>query len=82
MTTITLERAQQDLAALVKRVLAGEDIVIEADSQHVRLSPVSVPPEHDEATALRRGYGLFKGQFEVPKGFFDPLPDDELSRWE
>ena len=30
MTTITLEKAQQELPALIKRVLAGEEIVIGA----------------------------------------------------
>jgi hypothetical protein len=37
MTTITLEKAQAELAAIVKRVLAGEEILIEADDRRVRL---------------------------------------------
>jgi antitoxin (DNA-binding transcriptional repressor) of toxin-antitoxin stability system len=40
MTTINLEKAQQDFAGLIERALAGEEIVIEADSRKVRLAPV------------------------------------------
>ena len=82
MTTITLEKAQQDLPLLVKRALAGEDIVIEAENKLVRLAICSAEPRFDEATARRRGYGSMKGQFEVPDSFFDPLPEDELKLWE
>ena len=82
MTTITLEKAQQDLPALIERALAGEDIVIATNDRKVRLAAVAPPPEFDEATARRRGYGLLKGQFEVTDAFFDPLPDEELNAWE
>jgi antitoxin (DNA-binding transcriptional repressor) of toxin-antitoxin stability system len=77
MTTITLQKAQQDLAVLVKRALAGEEIVIEADDRQVRLSPVPAPPGFDEATARRRGYGVLQGKLLVGPEFFDPLSDDE-----
>ena len=82
MTTITLEKAQQDLPLLVKRALAGEEIMIEADNKLVRLAICSVEPRFDEATARRRGYGSMKGQFKVPDSFFEPLPEDELKLWE
>ncbi len=86
MTTITLEKAQQDLPLLVNRALAGEEIVIVAGDRLVRLapSPADRPAEagFNEATARRRGYGSMKGQFEVPDSFFDPLPEDELKLWE
>jgi antitoxin (DNA-binding transcriptional repressor) of toxin-antitoxin stability system len=82
MTTITLEKAQAELAAIVKRVLAGEEILIEADDRRVRLSPVPPAPQFDEATARRRGYGCMKGQFAVGESFFEPLPENELKFWE
>jgi antitoxin (DNA-binding transcriptional repressor) of toxin-antitoxin stability system len=77
MTTITLQKAQQDLAVLVKRALAGEEIVIETDDRQVRLSPVPVPPAFDAATARRRGYGVLKGKLVVGPEFFEPLSDEE-----
>lgn len=82
MTTFAIEKAQEDLVSLVKRALAGEDIVIEADSRKVRLAPVPAPSVFDDAIARRRGYGSMKGQFEVTDAFFEPLPEDELKLWE
>ena len=82
MTTITLEKAQQDLPLLVKRALAGEEIVIAAGDRLVRLAPSPAGSGFNETTARRRGYGSLKGQFEVPDSFFDPLPEDELKLWE
>ena len=77
MTTVSLEKAQQDLPELIKRVMAGEDIVIEADGQLVRLAPAPAVPEFDETTARRRGYGSLKGQLVVGPEFFEPLSDEE-----
>ena len=82
MTTITLEKAQQDLPQLVTRALAGEEIVIAAGDRLVRLAPSPAKSGFNEATARRRGYGSMKGQFEVPDAFFEPLPADELKLWE
>ena len=82
MTTITLEKAQLDLPLLVKRALAGEEIVIAAGDRLVRLAPSPAESGFNEVTARRRGYGSMKGQFEVPDSFFEPLPEDELKLWE
>jgi antitoxin (DNA-binding transcriptional repressor) of toxin-antitoxin stability system len=83
MTTITLDKAKDDLPALVERALAGEEIVIETPgAASVKLAPVVVSQTFDEETARQRGYGSMKGQFEVPDSFFEPLPEDELKLWE
>jgi antitoxin (DNA-binding transcriptional repressor) of toxin-antitoxin stability system len=79
MITITLEKAQQDLPVLVRRALAGEEIVIEASgSEAVRLAPV--PAEHESHVvpgASFRGRGALKGQLVVGPEFFEPLSDEE-----
>jgi antitoxin (DNA-binding transcriptional repressor) of toxin-antitoxin stability system len=82
MTTINFEKAQRDLAVLIERALAGEEIVIVADSRKIRLAPVPALPVFDAATARRRGYGSMKGRFEFTDAFFEPLPEDELKFWE
>ena len=83
MTTITLDKAQHDLPALVERALAGEEIVIAiAGTAAVKLSRVVAPDAFDEVTARKRGYGSMRGQFEVPDSFFESLPEDELKLWE
>ena len=30
----------------------------------------------------KRSVGLFKGKFEIPKSFFEPLPDDIINSFE
>ena len=80
MTTITLEKAQEDLPALIKRVLAGEDIVIEAEDRKVRLSPVTPLPNQADPEPRRasyRGRGVLKGQLILGPEFFEPLSDEE-----
>jgi antitoxin (DNA-binding transcriptional repressor) of toxin-antitoxin stability system len=81
MTTVTLEKAQQDLPLLVNRALAGEEIVIAAGDRLVRLAPSSaespVEAGFNEANARRRGYGSMKGQLVVGPEFFEPLSDEE-----
>jgi antitoxin (DNA-binding transcriptional repressor) of toxin-antitoxin stability system len=77
MTTITLEKAQQDLPLLVNRALAGEEIVIAAGDRLVRLAPSPAETSFNEATARRRGYGSMKGQLVVGPEFFEPLSDEE-----
>jgi antitoxin (DNA-binding transcriptional repressor) of toxin-antitoxin stability system len=78
MTTITLEKAQQDLPVLVERALAGEEIVIEAaGAAAVRLAPVA-PIAHQPVPsgASYRGRGALKGQLVVGPEFFEPLSDE------
>lgn len=77
MTPISLENAQQHLPLLVKRALAGEEIVIEAGDRLVRLAPSPAETGFNEATARRRGYGSMKGQLVVGPEFFEPLSDEE-----
>ena len=77
MTTVTLEKAQQDLPALIKRALSGEEVVIEAGDQKVRLSPMPSVPAFDGVTAQRRGYGVLRDQLVVGPEFFEPLSDEE-----
>ena len=80
MSTITLEKAQQDLPALIKRVLAGEEIVIGTQDAAVRLTPVSTAPSQQAGEPTRKSYrgrGALKGQLVVGPEFFEPLSDEE-----
>ena len=79
MTTITLEKAQHNLPALVERALAGEEIVIAAQgAAAVKLSPISaVPALAQESRGSYRGRGVLKGQLVVGPEFFEPLSDEE-----
>ena len=76
MTTITIEKAEKELADLVKRARAGEEIVIsDGDEPGVKLAPVESKPSY-------RGFGILKGKFKISdEALFGPLPEDELKRW-
>ncbi len=79
MTTITLDKAKDDLPALVERALAGEEIVIETGgAASVRLTAVpAVTTKTGELRSSYRGRGILKGQLVVGPEFFEPLSDEE-----
>jgi antitoxin (DNA-binding transcriptional repressor) of toxin-antitoxin stability system len=80
MTAITLEEAQQDLPILIRRVLAGEDIVIGAYGSEVKMTAVAPAHSHigsEPAHESYRGRGVLKGQLVVGPEFFEPLSDEE-----
>ena len=73
MRSVNLHDAKTHLSELVGAAAAGEEIVIaKAGKPLARL----VPLEHPEP----RRPGQAKGR--VTAAFFEPLPDDELERWE
>jgi prevent-host-death family protein len=75
MTTVTVHEAKTNLSKLIARALSGEEIVI-ARRNVPTVKLVAVP-----ALKKPRLLGAFKGQFELPDSFFDPLPDEELALW-
>jgi antitoxin (DNA-binding transcriptional repressor) of toxin-antitoxin stability system len=80
MTTITLEKVQQELPTLIEHVLAGEDIIIDTHRAAVRLTPVNSTASQPEATTppeSYRGRGVLKGRLVVGPEFFEPLADEE-----
>lgn len=75
-TVVSLERAAAELAALVKRVAAGEEIIIETDAgAAVRLVPAA-SGERLAGPRSKRPLGLLRGQIRVGDDFDDPLPED------
>lgn len=74
MTTITIHQAEKNLAALLARVRAGEEIVIsDGERPGVKLSSL---------TTSYRGRGALKGKIKVTdEDLFEPLPDEEIARW-
>jgi len=80
--TVTLEKAAADLAALVRRAAAGEEIVIEAAGRPQARLVAVVSAEGDAAAAddrpvLRQG-GFLRGMVRIGPDFDAPLPDDVL----
>jgi prevent-host-death family protein len=76
MKQVNVHDAKTNLSELLKKVEAGEEIVIARAGKPVaRLVPAS-------ATPLKRLLGTARGSFKVPEDFNSPLPDDVLREFE
>lgn len=71
-----MEAAEKELAQLLKRARAGEEIVIaDGDEPGIRLLPVN-------DAGSRRGFGLLKDRIKASdEDLFGPMTEDELKRW-
>ena len=71
-----MHEAKTNLSRLLARVEAGEEIVIlRGDNPVAKLVPAGFAPKTRRA-------GRLKNQAKLDPSFFDPLPEDELNRWE
>lgn len=72
---VNVHEAKTHLSKLLRRVAAGEEVVIARAGEPVaRLVPVETRP--------RRIFGVDRGRFEVPEDFNAPLPEDVLRDFE
>ena len=77
MIKINIAEAKANLSRYLKRVEAGETIVLSRHSRPIaEIRPVA------EHRSKRRPFGLCAGEFEVPDDFNAPLPEDVLSAFE
>jgi prevent-host-death family protein len=76
MTTVTIHKAKTQLSKLIEQALRGEEVVIARGKEPVvRLVPYA-------REQPKRGFGSLKGKVWLDESFWEPLPDDELKRWE
>lgn len=76
MTIVTVHQAKTNLSRLIKRVSEGEEVIISRGPNPVaRLVPIGV-------VKGKRKPGSLKGHLHVGPEFFEPLPAEELARWE
>ena len=77
MATVTVDDIRKDPLGYLRRVEAGETlIVVRKDGPVAEIKPVSSGVETE------RPVGLCAGEFVVPDDFDDPLPPDVLDRFE
>ncbi len=76
MKTVTIHEAKTNLSRLIEKACRGEEIVISRGKDPV----VKLVPIKKEKG--RRQLGFLKGKLVVGKEFFEPLPPEELDRWE
>jgi antitoxin (DNA-binding transcriptional repressor) of toxin-antitoxin stability system len=75
MSTMTVQIDTAKLSDLLRRVEAGEQIVLEFQGVPiVRLVPETI-------TKPERKFGRLKGKVALDETFFDPLPEEELEAW-
>jgi len=76
MKTVTIHQAKTNLSKLIQEACAGKEIVIARGPKPVvRLVPIV-------DSKGRRKPGALRGKLHVGPEFFEPLSDEELSRWE
>lgn len=76
MKVITVHKAKTQLSKLIEMVCNGEEVVIARGSKPVvRLTAI-------EDTKGNRKPGALKGKIHIGPEFFEPLPPEELDRWE
>ena len=78
MTTVTVHQAKTHLSKLIAAAERGEEVVIaRGDKPAVRI----VPFEPRLQSPSRR-FGALREEGKFDETFFDPLPEEELRRWE
>ena len=79
MTTVNIRDMERDLAGYLRRVQAGETLlVVDADQPLAEIKPIpTILPKRKP-----RPFGARKGDFVVPDNFDDPLPEEILQDFE
>lgn len=81
MITINIDDMQRDLIGCLRRVQAGETLVItQANKPLAEIKPVSATA--DQTIKQLRPFALCEGEFVVPDDFNAPLPEEILSQFE
>ncbi len=77
MIRVNIHEAKTHLSRYLAKVEQGELVVIcRRNVPIAELRPVAKPRRRPGS------FGLWKGQFEVPDEFFDPLPEELLAAFE
>jgi prevent-host-death family protein len=75
MTQVSVHEAKTHLSRLLRRVAAGEEVVIARAGKPVaKLVPLT--------RSAGRQFGVDEGRFEVPEDFDAPLPEELLHSFE
>jgi len=77
MVAATVGEIERDPSAYLRRVEAGETVVVLRDGRPIaEIRPVA------EGTRQPRPYGLAAGEFTTPDDFDEPLPDEIVAAFE
>jgi prevent-host-death family protein len=77
MPVYTIHAAKTNLSKLIARAEAGEEVVLARGKEPIaRIVPIAA------GKRPRRKFGALKGKIRIGPEFFEPLPEEELKRWE
>ena len=77
MVAVSRDDIEQDLPGYLRRVEAGETVVVLRDGRPIaEIRPLAAEPRQP------RPYGLCAGEFVAPDDFDAPLPDDTMAAFE
>ncbi|MDQ3397694.1 MAG: type II toxin-antitoxin system Phd/YefM family antitoxin [Deinococcota bacterium] len=77
MSKVTVEEIARDPRGFLKRVEAGEALmIVQADMPLAEVKPLA------RSAGELRPFGLCAGEFCVSEGFDEPLPEEVLSLFE
>ncbi len=77
MLSVRLQELLDDPATWLQRVAEGETLVVTTNG-----TPLATITPAEPASGKPRPIGLAAGEFVVPEGFDDPLPEDVLAQFE
>lgn len=77
MTTVTVEEIERDPTGWIRRMEAGESMLVTRDD----LPLAEITPVKSQSSKLRP-MGLCAGEFVVPDDFDDPLPEEVVREFE
>lgn len=75
MSVVTIHQAKTNLSRLIKKVAAGNEVIIARGKTPVA-KLVALKP-----AAKKRVPGRLKGKLRVHPGFFAPMTAEELAEW-
>ena len=77
MSQVSIDEIRADLPSFLKRVEAGEQLVVTKAGRAVaEIKPIS------SGSAINRPFGLCAGEFTVPDDFDKELPEEILQEFE
>lgn len=77
MPVYTIHAAKTNLSKLIARAEAGEEVVLARGK-----APIAKIVALATAKPPKRKFGALKGKIRIGPEFFEPLPEEELKRWE
>jgi prevent-host-death family protein len=79
---VTIHEAKTHLSRLMRRVEAGEEIIVRRGAKKIgRITPV-LPQKENKNRCLGIWKEMFPDQsIDIPKSFFEPLTKDDLKEW-